>query len=231
MCLVLWIEELHAYYGESHVLRGVSLSVKPGQLVALLGRNGAGKTTTMRAISGALPPRCGRVKLGDVDITGATPERIARLGVSIVPQDRCVFPNLTVLENLTLGARKGSWDQDRALAQFPMLKGRLRNRGDQLSGGEQQAVAIARALLMNPDVLLLDEPSEGLAPAILREIGRLLNQLTEDGMAVILAEQNLPLALAAADEVYIMSKGRIVHQCSPASLDADEGMKRVYLGI
>jgi len=227
----LQVEDIHTYYGESHILHGVSLTVGPGEAVALLGRNGAGKTTLIRSIAGFTPPREGRV-LFDGDAVHRWPAyRVARRGLALVPQGRRIFAPLSVRENLLLGARADGWTLDRVFELFP----RLRDRGDQaggtLSGGEQQMLAIGRALLTNGRMLLLDEPSEGLAPLIVREIGRVLTSLKSERLSILLVEQNYHLALQVADRVYVMSKGQIVYEGTPASLEADEDVKRRYLGI
>ncbi len=201
--MTLAVRDLHAYYGESHVLQGVSLDVGPGESVALLGRNGAGKTTTINAIVGFMRPRGGTVRVGGRDVTGKAPHRVAAAGVALVPQGRRVFADLTVRENLTIAARSngGGWDLSRVLALFPSLERRLANRGDELSGGEQKMVAIGRALLRDPALLLLDEPSEGLAPKLVTEVGDALVHLRESGLALLLVEQNLALATRVAQRV------------------------------
>jgi len=228
----LRLEEIHTYYGASHVLHGVSLEVEAGELVCLLGRNGAGKTTTIRSIVGFNAPRQGRVLLGGRNVTGLPANRIARLGVGLVPQGRRIFPDLTVRENLVFAWRRGGpWDVERAYALFPRLKERASNYGSQLSGGEQQMLAIGRALLMNPTLLLMDEPSEGLAPLIVREMGTIIAELKHAGMAILLAEQNLGLALGVADRAYILSQGRTVHASSAESLRHDEATKHQYLAV
>ncbi|MDR7482280.1 MAG: ABC transporter ATP-binding protein [Armatimonadota bacterium] len=228
---MLKVEQLHAYYGDSHILQGVTLAVGQGQVVGLLGRNGAGKTTTIRSIIGELRPRRGRVVLFEHDVTGAPPERIARLGVGLVPQGRAIFPTLTVRENLLLAARPGPWTEDRVYDLFPNLRLRRHHRGAQLSGGEQQMLAIGRALLTNPRLLLLDEPSEGLAPLLVREIGHVIQRLRAAGLAILLVEQNLPMALRVADWLYVLNKGQIVYQAPPAQLRADEHVKHTFLGV
>jgi branched-chain amino acid transport system ATP-binding protein len=229
---MLHVEEIHTYYGSSHVLHGVSLRVAAGELVCLLGRNGAGKTTTIRSIVGFNPPRAGRVVLGGRDVTGLPAHRIARLGVGLVPQGRRIFPDLTVHENLVFAWRRGgAWDPQRAYQLFPRLKERANNYGSQLSGGEQQMLAIGRALLMNPSLLLMDEPSEGLAPLVVREVGAIIAELKQAGMAILLAEQNLGLALSVADRAYILSQGRSVHESTAESLRHDEAVKHQYLAV
>ena len=227
----LAVEDIHTYYGDSHVLHGVSLSVGAGEAVALLGRNGAGKTTVIRSIVGFSPPRAGRILWDDAPIGGWPPHRIARQGIALVPQGRRIFAPLSVRENLTLGARAQGWTLDRVFELFPRLRERQRQAGGTLSGGEQQMLAIGRALLTNGRLLLLDEPSEGLAPQVVREIGRIVRGLTGRGLSILLVEQNYHLALAVADRVYVMSKGQIVYEGEPASLEADEDTKRRYLGV
>ncbi len=231
---MLTVDQIHTYYGDSHVLQGVSLKVNEGQAVVLLGRNGMGKSTTINSIMGFVSPRQGRIILGDTNITHLPSYRIARLGVGLVPQGRSIFPTLTVQENLTLAARNsqgGKWTLDRVFETFPLLAARLKNLGSQLSGGEQQMLAIARALMTNPHLLLLDEPSEGLAPMIVAEIGRIIRQLGQAGLSILLVEQNLPLALEVADRVYVMSKGRIVFEGTPANLQEQSKVMRRYLGV
>jgi len=231
--MTLAVRDLHAYYGESHVLQGVSLDVADGESVALLGRNGAGKTTTINAIVGFVRPRGGTVRVGDRDVTAKAPHRVAAAGVALVPQGRRVFADLTVLENLTIAARSngGGWDLARVLGLFPSLERRLGNRGDELSGGEQQMVAIGRALLRDPVLLLLDEPSEGLAPKLVNEVGDALVRLRESGLALLLVEQNLALATRVAQRVYVMNKGTIVFSGTTAELAAAGDVEARYLGV
>jgi branched-chain amino acid transport system ATP-binding protein len=236
----LRVEGIHTYYGDSHVLHGVSLRVAPGEVVALLGRNGAGKTTAIRSVAGFTPPRTGRVTLDGEAVQGWPAHRIARRGLALVPQGRRIFAPLTVRENLLLGARSrrarsghraAGWTLARIFDLFPRLRERQEQLGGTLSGGEQQMLAIGRALLTNGTMLMLDEPSEGLAPLIAREIGRIVRALPAEGLAVLLVEQNYHLALAAADRVYVMNKGAIVYEGTPATLEADEDVKRRYLGV
>jgi branched-chain amino acid transport system ATP-binding protein len=227
----LAVRGLHAYYGASHVLQGVDLDVGEGEAVALLGRNGAGKTTTISTIVGFVRARGGNVRVGDRDITGAAPHVVARTGVALVPQGRRIFADLTVAENLTLTARRGRWSVERVLDLFPALRARLSNMGDQLSGGEQQMLAIARALLRDPDVLLLDEPSEGLAPKLVDQVRDALVRLREGGLALLLVEQNIALATAVASRVYVMNKGAIVFAGTPAELASQRDIESRYLGI
>ncbi len=229
----LTVEGLHAYYGESHVLQGVALAVGPGQAVALVGRNGAGKTTTIGSIAGLVRPRSGVVRVGGTDLRGAPAYRIARAGVALVPQGRRIFGDLTVRENLLLAARPvpDGWDERRVLELFPSLGRRLANRGDELSGGEQQMLAIGRALLRNPAVLLLDEPSEGLAPQLVAQVGDALVALRSTGLALLLVEQNLALATRVGERLYVMNKGTIVWQGTPRELAAQPDVEARYLGV
>ena len=228
---MLEVDGVHTYYGESHVLHGVSLRVAPGQAVALLGRNGAGKTTAIRSIVGFTPPRAGRVLFEGQAIERWPAYRIARRGLALVPQGRRIFAPLSVRENLLLGARSAGWTLERVFGLFPRLRERQAQSGGTLSGGEQQMLAIGRALLTNGRLLLLDEPSEGLAPLIVREIGSILIALKAERLSLLLVEQNYHLALRVADRVYVMNKGQIVYQGTPAGLEADEEVKRRYLGV
>jgi branched-chain amino acid transport system ATP-binding protein len=228
---MLDVEAIHTYYGDSHVLHGVSLRVAPGEAVALLGRNGAGKTTAIRSIVGFTPPRAGRVLFEGRAIERWPSYRIARSGLALVPQGRRIFAPLSVRENLLLGARVPGWTLERVFALFPRLREREQQSGGTLSGGEQQMLAIGRALLTNSRLILLDEPSEGLAPLIVREIGRILLALKAERLSLLLVEQNYHLALRVADRVYVMNKGQIVYEGTPAGLEADEEVKRRYLGV
>jgi branched-chain amino acid transport system ATP-binding protein len=228
---LLEVDGVHTYYGDSHILHGVSLKVEPGEAVALLGRNGAGKTTMIRSIVGFTPPREGRIVFDGEPIHAWPPYRIARRGLALVPQGRRIFAPLTVRENLLLGARADGWTIERVFALFPRLRERQDQAGGTLSGGEQQMLAIGRALLTNGRLLLLDEPSEGLAPLIVREIGRIIEALRRERLSILLVEQNYHLALRVAARVYVMNKGQIVWEGTPAALEADEGVKRRYLGV
>ena len=228
---MLEVDGIHTYYGESHILHGVSLRVAAGEAVALLGRNGAGKTTMIRSIVGFTPPREGRIVFGGQPIQAWPPYRISRRGVALVPQGRRIFSPLSVRENLLLGARAAGWTLERVFALFPRLRERAEQSGGTLSGGEQQMLAIARALLTNGRMLLLDEPSEGLAPIIVREIGRIVKGLKGERLSILLVEQNYHLALRVADRVYVMNKGQIVYEGTPQSLEAAEEIKRRYLGV
>ena len=231
---MLELEDVNAYYGDSHILHKVSLAVRQGEVICLLGRNGAGKTTTMLTIMGYLHPRPGRIRYNGCDIAREPPHRIARLGFGFVPQERGIFPSLTVRENLTTFARTGGsgyWTLPRIFELFPQLHARERNLGFQLSGGEQQMLSIARALMLNPILLLLDEPSEGLAPMIVREIIRVLARLKQEGLAILLVEQNLPTALALGDCHHVMSKGEIRFSGSSAELERNDLVLRTYLSV
>jgi branched-chain amino acid transport system ATP-binding protein len=231
---MLQLEDVHTYYGENYVLQGASLEVKEGSAVALLGRNGMGKTTTIRTIMRLTPLRRGVVRFRGKDISNVESYRIARMGIGLVPQGRLIFPSLTVLENLTMAARLGekggAWSLDRVYTVFPILKKRAHSRGTLLSGGEQQMLSIARALMTNPRLLLLDEPSQGLAPIVVLEIRRIIRELKESGFSILLVEQNLPMALGVADYVYIISKGVVVYESSPDKLGNNEEAKAKYLG-
>ena len=234
---MLKVEDIHTYYGDSYVLQGVSLEVRPRTAVALLGRNGMGKTTLIRSIIGFARPRQGRVLFDGQDITRLASHQIAHLGIGLVPQGRRIFPSLTVLEHLSVAARPNgaagdrAWTMDRVFGLYPRLRERHAHRGSMLSGGEQQMLAIARALTTNPRLLLMDEPSEGLAPLLVRELRGSIGRLKEAGLSILLVEQNLPMALAIADEVYVLSKGRVVYRGTPAALSADAAVKHRYLGV
>jgi len=216
-------------YGDSHVLHAVSFSLKPEKILALLGRNGAGKTTCMSTIIGWLRPRAGEIRLFGEPIGRLSPEVIARKGVGLVPQGRRVFPKLTVKENLVVSQQKGRWNLDAVFQLFPRLRERAEQYAGSLSGGEQQMLAIARALMGNPRVLLMDEPSEGLAPIIVAEVGRTIARLKAEGQSILLVEQNVKLALELADEVAILNTGRIVTVCAPSAVD--QSLITQHLGV
>ena len=227
---------LETFYGKSQVLRGVSFAVPRGQITALLGRNGAGKTTTLRSIMGLTPPRRGAVRFNDRDITGAPPHVIFRLGVGYVPEGRQIFPHLDVGENLRLAERsRGSpdgWTLERIFEYFPVLRERWRQRGRSLSGGEQQMLAIARALAGNPDLLMLDEPSQGLAPLLVQELGNLVIRLKGEGVTILLVEQNVRMALAVTDQVLVLNKGALVFAGPTAEFRRREDeLKGRYLAV
>ena len=231
---MLEIDNINAYYGDSHILHGVSLSVGEGEIVCLLGRNGAGKTTTILTIMGYLQPRPGRIRYRDRDISGLPPYEVARLGFGFVPQERGIFPSLTVRENLTVFARaggKGFWTLQRIFDLFPVLRARERNLGFQLSGGEQQMLSIARALMLNPAILLLDEPSEGLAPMIVQQIIEVLARLKQEGLAILLVEQSLRTAFAVGDRHHVLNKGEICFSGSASELENNEFVLRNYLSV
>ncbi|HEX7890646.1 MAG TPA: ABC transporter ATP-binding protein [Ramlibacter sp.] len=232
---LLALDRVNAFYGDSHVLHDVSLQVRPGRLLALLGRNGAGKSTCMQAIAGLLPPRSGRIRLGGAEVQGSAPEAICRRGVGFVPQGRRIFPTLTVRENLDVAARRGAgggkrWSRDDVQAIFPRLKEREKQLAGSLSGGEQQMLAIGRALMTSPVLLLLDEPSEGLAPQIVHELGRVLDKLKDD-ISILLVEQNLGLALQLADDVVLLNTGRVVFDGTREEFDTRQPELQRHLGI
>lgn len=231
---MLQVDNIHTYYGDSHILHGVSLEVKAGQVTSLLGRNGAGKTTTLLTVMGYLAPRQGNVTYKGQDISGKPAHRISRMGLGFVPQERGVFPSLTVEENLTVAARPGRdgrWTLPRIYELFPRLKERRGNLGFQLSGGEQQMVSIARALMLNPDVILLDEPSEGLAPLIVQEIIEIVKRLRNEGLGVLLIEQNLGAALELGDVHYVLSKGQVCFVGDSETLRNNEGVLSAHLSV
>jgi branched-chain amino acid transport system ATP-binding protein len=224
---MLEIAGLNTHYGASHILQGVDLAMPQGRISAVLGRNGVGKTTMVKTIMGLVPPSSGRVAVGGTDITGWPAHRVARQGVAYVPEGRLIFPDLTVIENIKVGERpQTAWPLDRLLKLFPSLHARQENRGSQLSGGEQQMLAIARALVSDPKVMLLDEPSQGLAPLVVRELARVIRLLRDEGVTILLVEQNMKLAEAVADELHIMVKGRMVYGASAAVFRAEEATIR-----
>lgn len=232
---MLELRDVHAHYGSSHILQGVTLKVEPGEVVALLGRNGVGKTTTIRTIMGLVPASGGEILFADASIQEEPPYKRAKRGMGLVPQGRGIYPNLSVKEQLLLPPkRKGQTRQlglDEIYGIFPRLKERERNSGNQLSGGEQQMLSMARVLRANPEFLLLDEPSEGLAPMMVKLVGDVLRDIKERGYSTLLVEQNINLALSVADRVYIMNKGQIVHECSAIELAEDEETQHRLLGV
>lgn len=233
---MLDLTDISAGYGETQVLHGLSLKAEPGRVLAILGRNGAGKSTTLKTIMGLLPLRGGNVRFDGQPITGMSPFDIARLGIAYVPETRDIFKSLSVRENLDLAARRfpcpqGGWTVERVVDLFPRLGERMENGGDQLSGGEAQMLAIARGLLMNPRLLILDEPTEGLAPIIVRLIHDKLADLKHQGLSMVLVEQNFGFATSLADDVVIVSKGQVVWQGSPAAIRADSEAQHRWLGV
>ncbi|HJQ59398.1 MAG TPA: ABC transporter ATP-binding protein [Vineibacter sp.] len=232
----LKVEAIHTAYGLSQVLFGVSLEVHPGECIALIGRNGVGKTTTMRSIIGLTPPLKGRVVWKGQDIAHLAPHRISRLGIGFVPEDRRIFPELSVWENLDIARRAGTggkttWAEDQVFALFPDLAEIRDRRGGVLSGGQQQMLTIARTLMGNPELLLLDEPSEGLAPLIVELLRERVAELKATGLSIVLAEQNLAFVMSLADRVYILEKGEVRFTGTPDDLRADEGIVHKYLTV
>jgi branched-chain amino acid transport system ATP-binding protein len=236
---VLQIRDLHAGYGLSQVLGGIDLEVPDGKLVAILGRNGMGKTTLCRSIMSLQPPdvRCGSIEYDETELTRLPPHAVARAGVGYIPQGRHVFGSLTVVENLTVAARSNgdgngsTWDLDRVWEMFPRLEERRSNRAEQLSGGEQQMLAIARALTTNPSLLIMDEPSEGLAPILIESVGDQLRQLKGASLSMLLVEQNYSLAIKLADLTYVLENGEVVFRGEAGELEENEDVKRRYLGV
>jgi branched-chain amino acid transport system ATP-binding protein len=234
---MLEVRNLHSYYGDAHILRGVSLDVPPKRVVALLGRNGMGKTTLIRSIMGLAPPhvREGSITYAGTELRGLAPHAVAGKRIGLVPQGRRLFASLTVTEHLAMVKRKSDssnpWSADRIYQLFPRLGERRQHRGSQLSGGERQMLAVARALMLNPELLLMDEPSEGLAPVMVEHLETIIAQLRETGLGILLVEQNLYSALAVADEVYLMETGAIVHRSSAAALRGDRATMERFLGV
>ena len=232
---MLEVKDIHTWYGDSYILQGVSLEVKDGSIVALLGRNGMGKTTTIRSIMGLTPPRQGSILYNGREIVGMQPHKIARLGLGLVPQGRMIFSSLSVNENLTMAARsagkKDPWTLEKVFTVFPKLAERRKNKGNLLSGGEQQMLTIARALMTNPDLMLFDEPSEGLAPVVVDEVFRVIEELKAAGESILLVEQDFGMAMSVADYAYIMGRGAIVYESTPDELIDNESVKSMYLGV
>lgn len=232
---MLAVKDVHTYYGDSYALQGVSLEVRAGQVVALLGRNGMGKTTTIRSIVGFNPPRRGEILFKERNIAGKRPFEITGAGIGLIPQGRRIFPSLSVKENLTVGARSrgksNPWTLERVYELFPILRERAKNQGTDLSGGEQQMLAIARALMTNAELLLMDEPSEGLAPLIVRGIGDLILTLKEEGLSILLVEQNVTMATKVADYVYVISNGQIVFEGDVPAFKSDETVQEQFIGV
>ena len=231
---ILEVQDIHTYYGDAYVLQGLSLALEQGQILGLLGRNGVGKTTLVNSIVGFTPPRRGRIVFKGADVTAEASFHTVRRGLGLVPQGRRVFPTLTVEENLRVAARgfeRRGWTLERIYPLFPRLAERRRQRAKTLSGGEQQMLAIARGLMTNPDCLIMDEPSEGLAPIIIQAVWQIILKLKEEGLSILLVEQNAALALQLVDYVHVMSKGQVVHSCEPRALEGDQAVKSKYLGI
>ena len=229
---MLELKNVDAFYGLGHILHGLSLSVSEGEVVALLGRNGAGKTTTLRSITGLTPPKRGQVLYKGADISGLGPHVISRKGIAMVPETRDIFSYLTVKENLAIAERRGSrWQMDSVLERFPGLKTRLGHKGRELSGGEQEMLAIARALMTGPELLLLDEPSQGLAPLVVSAVMDTIRELKSQRVSMLLVEQNAEMALQLADRVYVIDHGTVVFEGTPARLRADTQVTATYLGV
>jgi branched-chain amino acid transport system ATP-binding protein len=231
---LLSLKNVHTYYGDSYVLQGVDLTVGEREIVGLMGRNGVGKTTTLRSIIGFTPPRQGQIIFGGAEVGGRPPYKIARCGIGLVPQGRRIFSSLDVLENLTLGLDKrktDAWNLDRVFELFPRLYERRRQQARTLSGGEQSMLTIARALLMNPRLLMMDEPTEGLAPVVVEVVAEALRTLRREHQSILLVEQDLTLTLDLVDRLYIMSKGVIVFEGLPNELRAREDLQARYLGV
>ena len=226
------LKNVNTFYGLGHILHDLSLRVGEGEVVALLGRNGAGKTTTMRSIAGLTPPRSGEILYKGRNIAGLEAHRVSRLGIALVPETRDIFTFLSAKENLSIAERKGSrWQIDTVLARFPRLKERLNNKGRELSGGEQQMLAIGRALLTGPDLLLLDEPSQGLAPIVVETVMDTIRDLKKERVSMLLVEQNAEMALQLADRVYVIDHGTVVFEGTPGALRADTQVTTTYLGV
>jgi branched-chain amino acid transport system ATP-binding protein len=232
------LDDLHTYYGKSHVLHGISLQVAPGEVVGLLGRNGVGKSTTLKSVMGLVQPRQGKVLLEGKPITGMAPHKLARLGIGYVPEDRRIFRWLTVMENLRTGLdRHGVTEAkrqallDKVFTYFPVLAERRGQAGGTLSGGEQQMLAIARAMMLEPKIILLDEPTEGLMPRMISQIGTIIEVLHNEGVAILLVEQNVPLTLASSQRIYFMEKGCVRHQCAASDVTAHDPIVKQYLGV
>ncbi len=230
--MILEIKGIETYYGLGHILHGLSLAVAAGEVVALLGRNGAGKTTTLRSIAGLTPPRAGEIRYKGRSIAGLDTHRISQMGIALVPETRGIFSYLSARENLAIARRRGSrWQMDAVLERFPALRERLESKGRLLSGGEQEMLAIARALMTGPELLLLDEPSQGLAPLVVNAVMDTVRELKNQRVSMLLVEQNVEMALQLADRVYVIDHGTVVFEGSPAVLRADQGITATYLGV
>jgi len=230
--VILEVKGIDTFYGLGHILHGLSLSVAEGEVVALLGRNGAGKTTTLRSVTGLTPPKKGEILYKGRNIAGLDAHRISQIGIALVPETRGIFSYLTARENLAIAQRKGSrWQMDTVLGRFPALRERLESKGHLLSGGEQEMLAIARALLTGPDLLLLDEPSQGLAPLVVNAVMDTIRELKKQRVSMLLVEQNAEMALQLADRVYVVDHGTVVFEGTPERLRADQQVTATYLGV
>jgi len=230
--MILEVRGIETYYGLGHILHGLSLAVAEGEVVALLGRNGAGKTTTLRSITGLTQPRAGEIRYKGQSIAGLAPHRISQMGIALVPETRGIFSYLNARENLLIAQRKGSrWQMETVLGRFPALRERLESKGRLLSGGEQEMLAIARALMTGPDLLLLDEPSQGLAPLVVSAVMDTIRELKNQRVSMLLVEQNVEMALQLADRVYVIDHGTVVFEGSPGALRADQRITATYLGV
>jgi len=230
--MILEVRDIETYYGLGHILHGLSLAVAEGEVVALLGRNGAGKTTTLRSIIGLTQPRAGEIRYKGRSIAGLAPHRISQMGIALVPETRGIFSYLNARENLLIARRKGSrWQMETVLGRFPALRERLESKGRLLSGGEQEMLAIARALMTGPDLLLLDEPSQGLAPLVVSAVMDTIRELKNQRVSMLLVEQNVEMALQLADRVYVIDHGTVVFEGSPGALRADQRITATYLGV
>lgn len=237
--MLLEVKGLNTYYGDSHVLQGMSLAVDQGELVALLGRNGMGKSTTLKSIIGLVKPRSGTIVYKDKDVAGYPPYKVAKAGIGYVPEERRIFPNLTVLENLAMGIKAGRidkgnpnvWTMERIFKHFPSLEARCRSKGVHLSGGEQQMLAVGRSLMGNPDLLLVDEPTEGLAPLLVKEVRDMLEGINKTGVSILLVEHNFKVAMSLALRVYLMKKGQLAFSGTLEELAAQHEIREKYLEI
>ncbi len=238
--MLLEVHDLNTYYGMSHVLQGISLNLNKGEMVALLGRNGMGKSTTMKSIMGLVKPKSGSVTFQEKDITGYPPYKVARAGIGYVPEDRRIFPNLSVLDNLDIGVKGGKiaepnnpnvWTMDRIFRHFPMLQKRAQQKGRFLSGGEQQMLTIGRSLMGNPDLLLVDEPTEGLAPLLVKEVRDILEEINKAGVSILLVEHNIKVAMSLANRIYLMGKAHIGFAGTPEELETHPEMREKYLEV
>ena len=231
---ILQAENIHTYYGDSHVLQGLSVSLEEGRILGVLGRNGVGKTTLVNSIMGFTPPRSGTIRFKGADITHSSSFDIVRMGIGLVPQGRRVFGSLSVEENLIVaanGAAKRGWTMERVYSMFGRLKERRKQQARTLSGGEQQMLAIGRSLMTNPDCLIMDEPTEGLAPLIVQQVWESIGKLKGEGLSILLVEQNVTMALRLVDHVCVISKGQVVHSSDPDGLRSNEAVKAQYLGV